>query len=614
MAHEGFPEQLMKVIVDPALLLDGDNTIVKMNPPFIKLFKIKDPQRQYSLDDFFSEFYSEKCFKRLCTHYTFYEMKTLTGKKVKGILTITPLEDSNLKLVVIRELNALLLAEKTGLSREHKRIKNRIAVIKISFLDSGPVLEDAINYEIIQNSSYVLNLLGVYYMTSIQESMGLFGPFPVVENPQLLSLAYKYELNALESGYQLSDKRLAEKVSSLVVVIYDKEFEDLFLHRRAIRKVIQNIVTKREYQTSKKEKIKEMLYEIQNSILKTERKLLAEAQNRTFEEKIFLMNELLSTKTNLTSLQELFKYIGDIIEKLLDFKFFTAWQFSAENKTLKLVAKRGYRELELNHIPINAKSIVARCYRTGEIQNISDVTQDPDYLQGSPNIKAELAVPIYSLTRRLVLGVLNVETERKEGFNYYDEIILDELAGKINFYLDKEYNERRLILLSQLFSEITTLHEKINFERILALITNFVSQVFNFKQFSIMFLNKKTKRLEIKASIGYDQDLSNFTIPIDSNQSIVARSVREKCIYNFGDVKKLSFYQMVDPEINSELVVPIIVGHQGVGAINIESSQLHAFNASDKHLLEALAKIISSVVSYKEIEQFTMRINYDIWS
>ena len=62
-----------------------------------------------------------------------------------------------------------------------------------------------------------------------------------------------------------------------------------------------------------------------------------------------------------------------------------------------------------------SQGICGRCYRTGEIQVINDVTQDPDYFPDMSDTEAELSVPIVWHGR--IFGVLDVEAAEANCFD-----------------------------------------------------------------------------------------------------------------------------------------------------------------------------------------------------
>ena len=60
---------------------------------------------------------------------------------------------------------------------------------------------------------------------------------------------------------------------------------------------------------------------------------------------------------------------------------------------------------------------------------LRDVSEDPRYIQTSPNTKSELAVPL--IYRNEVLGVINVESEQTDAYTENDEEMLGTLGGSL---------------------------------------------------------------------------------------------------------------------------------------------------------------------------------------
>lgn len=78
-------------------------------------------------------------------------------------------------------------------------------------------------------------------------------------------------------------------------------------------------------------------------------------------------------------------------------------------------------------LPLSSeKGVVVRAARTGEVQNVADVSQEPAYIRAYPQNRSELALPLKVAGR--VVGVLNVESERPAAFGPEEERILTTLA------------------------------------------------------------------------------------------------------------------------------------------------------------------------------------------
>lgn len=78
-------------------------------------------------------------------------------------------------------------------------------------------------------------------------------------------------------------------------------------------------------------------------------------------------------------------------------------------------------------------SICGRVFQTGEPVVVGDVTQSPDYLEGHPDVRSELAVPVRVGDR--VIGVLNLESRALNGFDQDDLAFYATIAGQLGMAL-----------------------------------------------------------------------------------------------------------------------------------------------------------------------------------
>jgi GAF domain-containing protein len=70
-----------------------------------------------------------------------------------------------------------------------------------------------------------------------------------------------------------------------------------------------------------------------------------------------------------------------------------------------------------------------------------------------------------------------------------------------------------------------------------------------------------------------------------------------------GDVSQDPDYIEADSDTNSELAVPVIVGDQVIGVINVEHTELNAFDRDDLHALEALASQAAMAIQNARLYQ-----------
>ena len=84
-------------------------------------------------------------------------------------------------------------------------------------------------------------------------------------------------------------------------------------------------------------------------------------------------------------------------------------------------------------LPLN-QGVIGRAIRTAQTQLVPDVSADPDYAAGHPDIRSELAVPLQHGKR--ILGVLNLESDHLAAFDADDVLLAESLADALALALD----------------------------------------------------------------------------------------------------------------------------------------------------------------------------------
>ncbi len=153
-----------------------------------------------------------------------------------------------------------------------------------------------------------------------------------------------------------------------------------------------------------------------------------EAQRRLAE--ITLIQTLAQTFNQRHELQELLNEVAAQLGERLGYPHVEI--FLIEGETLHQRAAFGVPLIK-DSIPLN-QGIVGRVARTGQAALILDVRQDPDYMALLPHTVSELAVPIFH--GKVVVGVINIETQRPDQLSLQDKRLLEVLAGQISIAVE----------------------------------------------------------------------------------------------------------------------------------------------------------------------------------
>src|SRR5256714_144724 len=143
-----------------------------------------------------------------------------------------------------------------------------------------------------------------------------------------------------------------------------------------------------------------------------------------------VLNEISRELTSILNVDQLFKRIGELLTRVIDYQMFSILLVDAEQSALVHRFSLRYQEnIHLKHdIPLG-RGLVGHAVQDKVAVLAPDVSKDPRYIQLNPETRSELCVPL--IYKERAIGVLDLESTRR---NYYNEDhvrTLTTLAGQI---------------------------------------------------------------------------------------------------------------------------------------------------------------------------------------
>ena len=568
-------------------------------PPLVDLFPSK-----YYLNTLMDSIRSQNSIK-----YLELELLKKNGEVLSSNISISTYYDSEsleplYRVVIIRDIYAFDRARENGILQFKLYAMKQVstAIIHFESHSRGPVLKffDPLLFDHkSENDKNFLIKTALFYLTAVgggsSYSCGAFGPLPIYETDNYLSIVYTTFLKNPDS----LDKRSKGRDYFMYIVIFPKFLEKLFSERKILKSTFSTIFDKIEYSANFE---KEVFDSIKEKIVFRERSSSLN-EKRFLERKLAAITELSTEVSTIFDLDTAFENFTAFAEKVLDFKLFTLFLHKENQQILSSVSYRGYSDESLTvwETSIDAEnSIVAKCARTKEVINIGDVTKIDYYYPAMDTIKSELAVPI--IFDDYVLGVINAESTEINVFNNQDERIMIALSSIIANFLSKRNYERTLretFELNRVLSETKSLDEVYN--NILV----FVKRVLKLPIFSISILSRKTNTINLVGSIGFDKPKKYSTMPIYGDKGIVryvAQTGKKEIIQ---DVSKEKKYLPSNLDVKSECAIAVKSNKKVIGVINAEKYLINGFTNDDISLLHALSKVTSTYLSQKRLEELT---------
>lgn len=272
------------------------------------------------------------------------------------------------------------------------------------------------------------------------------------------------------------------------------------------------------------------------------------------------INALLEISKAIASglyLEDVLRLIVTVTANLMDSKICSLWILDEKDKKLKLKATQSISEEYLKERSLAiGEGVVGHVAFRNQPMAIHDVLQDPLYkekeLARKEGLVSMLSVPMCIKDR--VIGVINCYTSYPRAFSKTEEELLTTVANQAAICIEN-----------------SGLMETLEIEEILRLVLEGVTKNIGFDRARLYLVDEKRNLLECKMAVGVDEaKIKGVTLPLDPEDSIVARSIFEKEPYIIPDANK-------DPRVNpflkarlnlhSFVVVPLLARDKALGAI-----------------------------------------------
>lgn len=179
-----------------------------------------------------------------------------------------------------------------------------------------------------------------------------------------------------------------------------------------------------------------------------------------------------------------------------------------------------------------------------------------------------------------------------------DSAFIGGLGRRINSYVETQGLLKRLAQQAtelQRVAEIgTTVAATLDPQQLLQTFVDLTKNQFELYHAHIYLLDKQTDFLELTAgagSVGRKMVAERRQIFLRQQQSLVARAARTRQGVIVNDVRTISGFlpHPLLPETRAEMAVPMLVGEQLLGVLDLQSNQVNAFTTEDINIFTTLS-------------------------
>jgi GAF domain-containing protein/HAMP domain-containing protein len=264
---------------------------------------------------------------------------------------------------------------------------------------------------------------------------------------------------------------------------------------------------------------------------------------------------------------------------------------------------------------VGSQSIVGWVTQNARPRVADDVTADPMHRPNPllPATRAELGIPLR--IGETVIGALDVQSTTPYAFTPDDITILQVIADQIAiavenarlFSTTREYLSRH----RSLYQVTTAAASSATLDTALFSAAQGLRTTMGGARVALFLLNPEKDALVVRAHSGFNsREIETMQVPFGQGvQGWVASNKQPSLV---ASTAADSRYLMIDPDIQSELCVPLIHRDELLGVLDIQSPNFSAFSEDDVQLLGtvagSLAAIISSTVLFEQVTQERERL------
>ena len=235
----------------------------------------------------------------------------------------------------------------------------------------------------------------------------------------------------------------------------------------------------------------------------------------------------------------------------------------------------------------------------GQARCISDITQEPGYVEINPRTRSELCVPIKIGEK--IIGVLNTESDLVNAFTAADERLLVTLAGQLAPAIEQLRNVREVRREAQYLTVINEIGQRLTailtLDTLLPEIGRSLAEILQLYNVEIALIENEL----LVFHAGYGGYVDGALTPgytLELGQGITGKAATTGETVFVPDVQACPDYISTEqlPDVRAELAVPLIAHGEIIGVLDVKSDRVNGIHEQESAILEILAAQVAVAI------------------
>lgn len=329
------------------------------------------------------------------------------------------------------------------------------------------------------------------------------------------------------------------------------------------------------------------------------------------------LHRLADTLNTTLDLQTAMQRVSELVRAVVEYRIFAILLVNDRTQDLWMRFQVGHTpEVERRRIKMG-QGIAGQAAAERRSIRVDDVTTSPAYINVNDEVKSELAIPLF--IKNKVIGVLDIESDEPAHFTADHQKLLELVASRMaiaienaRLYTRVSRQAQTLLVLNEISREITSI---LDLDDLLERVGGLLRRVVDFQMFTILLWSESQQQFVHRFSTRFGERITRErNTPMGVGIIGIAAEMRTPILA--PDVKRDPRYIEVNPEVRSELAVPLIYKGHVIGVIDVEHTRLNYYNEDHQRTLVTLANQIAIAITnarlYERILEEEQRLERDL--
>lgn len=326
---------------------------------------------------------------------------------------------------------------------------------------------------------------------------------------------------------------------------------------------------------------------------------------------------LADTLNSTLDLQAAMHRVAELVRAVVDYRIFAILLINDRTQELWMRFQVGHTpEVERRRLKIG-QGIAGQAVERRASLRVDDVTKFEHYINANPDVRSELAIPLFAKNK--VIGVLDIESEQPAHFTAEHQRLLELVASRMaiaienaRLYTRVSRQAKTLLVLNEISREITSI---LDLDDLLERVGGLLKRVVDFQMFTILLWSESQQQLVPRFSTRFGERVRRErNTPL--GVGIIGLAVQERAPILVPDVRKDDRYIEANPEVRSELAVPLLYKGTVIGVIDLEHTRVNYYHEEHQRTLVTLAGQIAIAITnarlYERIVEEEQRLERDL--